>query len=155
MGRFNVVLALIFCLLLAVFALANNQMVEINYLYGSVELSAVLVILGSAALGALVVFILGLVKNIQGRLKLRTLRHEIKDLQGKLQIIEKERDSLLAQVGRLQEANAALQQLNPADYEEAGAARTAEHNLSFSGKTAGQAEAQGDHQRRAEEEKEH
>ena len=155
MGRFNVVLALIFCLLIAVFALANNQMVEINYLYGSVELSAVLVILGSAALGALVVFILGLVKNIQGRLKLRTLRHEIKDLRGKLQIMEKERDSLLIQVGRLQEASAAFKQEEHARSKEAGVAITDKGNFTLPEKTAGQEEVQGDNQQRAEEEKEH
>jgi putative membrane protein len=108
MNRFFAVLAFIFCLLLAIFALANNQVVEINYLYNSIEISAVLVILGSALLGALIVFVFGLVKNIQGRLKLRAFRHEVKNLEERLQIIERERDSLLVQVGHLQEASAAL-----------------------------------------------
>jgi putative membrane protein len=154
MGRFNVLLALIFCLIIAVFALANNQPMEINYLYGSVELSAVLVILGSAALGALAIFIFGLFKNIQVRLKLRSLRHEIKNLLEKLQIAEKERDTFLAQVGRLQEASAAFKQVNHADYKEAGVTMTDEGNLPLSGKTAGQGGAQGDNQQQAEEERE-
>ncbi len=118
MVRFNVVLALIFLILFTVFAFVNNQIVEINYLFGDMKLSAVLVILGSAVLGALVVFILGLVKNIQDKMKLRTLNHKVKDLQDRLQVIEKERDDLLMRTGRLQEANSAAKQVDPVDKKE-------------------------------------
>ena len=83
MGRFNIVLALVLCLIIAVFASANSQPVEVNYLYGVVETSAVLIILGSAALGALAVFIFGLFKNIVVKLQLRALNQEIKNLQEK------------------------------------------------------------------------
>jgi putative membrane protein len=109
-GRLNIIFALVLCLIIAVFASANSQPVEVNYLYGVVETSAVLVILGSAVLGALAVFIFGLFKNIMIKLQIRALNQEIKNLQEKLQITKKERDTFLAQVGRLQETSAAGEQ---------------------------------------------
>lgn len=118
MGRFNIILALIFCLIIAVFASANSQPVEVNYLYGVVETSAVLVILGSAVLGALAVFIFGLFKNIMVKLQLRALNQEIKNLQERLQITAKERDTFRAQAGRLQGTSATGEQEKPGGHKE-------------------------------------
>jgi len=119
LGPFGVVLALIFSLFIAVLAIANNQPVVINYLLGKAEVSAVVVILGAAVLGALIIFILGLLGSIKGRLRFRNMRHELKSLQEKVQSLQAERDILLAQVGRLEEtmANTVREAKEPDDKE--------------------------------------
>ncbi len=109
MNQFGVILALIFSLIIAIFAIANQHPIIINYLYGRTEVSAIVVILGAAILGALVIFMINLVKNIRTRLQLRSLRSEINQLKEKLHGIEKERDALLAQVGQLQEEALAVE----------------------------------------------
>jgi uncharacterized integral membrane protein len=103
MGQLGVLLALIFSLIIAVLAIANNQPVIINYLYGRAEVSAVVIILGAAVLGALTIFILSLFGKIKGKLQFRNMRNDLKNLKEKLQSLQNERDLLLAQVGRLQE----------------------------------------------------
>ncbi|NLJ56654.1 MAG: LapA family protein [Firmicutes bacterium] len=137
MGRFNIVLALVLCLIIAVFASANSQPVEVNYLYGVVETSAVLIILGSAALGALAVFIFGLFKNIVVKLQLRALNQEIKNLQEKLQITKKERDTFLAQVGRLQGTLVARERESPGSHQETDLSAGDKGSFSPSGNNIG------------------
>lgn len=104
MSQFGVLLALVFSLIIAVLAIANNQPVVINYLYGSTEVSAVVIILGAAVLGALVIFILSIFGHVKKSLQLRNMRNELKSLQEKVQSLQNERDILLANVGRLEEA---------------------------------------------------
>lgn len=108
MSQVGVILALIFSLIIAIFAIANNQPIVVNYLYGRAEMSAVIVILGAAILGALIMFMLNLFRQIKVGFQVRGLRHEIKELKDKLAGLEKERDALLLQVGQLQEASGAL-----------------------------------------------
>jgi len=47
-SQLSIIFALLFSLVIAVLAIANNQPVTVNYLYGSTEISAVIIILGSA-----------------------------------------------------------------------------------------------------------
>jgi len=102
-SQLSIILALLFSLVIAVLAIANNQPVDLNYLYGSAEISAVVVILGSALLGALAIFLLSIVRHIKVSLQFRSMRNEIKDLHTKAQILMEERDGLLTQVGLLNE----------------------------------------------------
>ncbi|MDO9536228.1 MAG: LapA family protein [Bacillota bacterium] len=103
MSQLSIILALLFSLVIAVFAIANNQPVVINYLYGSTEISAVVVILVSAFLGALAIFLLSIVRHIKVSLQFRSMRNEIKDLHTKAQSLVEERDDFLTQLGMLQE----------------------------------------------------
>lgn len=102
MNQFGVILALLFSMIIALFAIANNQPIVVNYLYGRAEISAVIVILGAAILGALVIFLLNIFRQVRTGLMMRNLRQEIDNLQEKIQEIEAERDSLLVQIGQLQ-----------------------------------------------------
>lgn len=106
MGQLGVILGLIFSLFIAVFALANNQLIVVNYLFGKADISAVIVILGAACLGALSVFLLGVYKQIKGAFRLRGLQGEVGDLRSRLQQLEFERDNLLVQLGQLQQSPA-------------------------------------------------
>lgn len=115
MNQLSVILALLFSLVIAVLAIANNQAVVINYLCGSTEISAVVVILGSAFLGALAIFLLSIVRHIKASLQLRSMRNEIKDLHTKAQVMVKERDDLLTRLGLLQEPHESTEEYNRAD----------------------------------------
>ncbi len=76
----------------------------VNYLYGKAEISAVIVILGAACLGALTIFLLGIYRQIKTGFRVRGLQGELGELRSRLQELEMERDYLLVQVGQLQEA---------------------------------------------------
>jgi len=134
MSQLCVLLALVLSLVIALLAIANNQPVALNYLYGSKEVSTVVVILGSAILGALTTFILGLFGIIKKRLQLRGLRNEVKMLKEKLQSLEGERDALLLQISQLQEEVAGT----------AKAVETGEESGAFSAAFAGAAQDRED-----------
>ncbi|NBI06932.1 LapA family protein [Senegalia massiliensis] len=57
------ILSLLFAVLIATFAVQNSASVAINFLFTKVEVSQALVIFISAALGAIIVAFLGLVKH--------------------------------------------------------------------------------------------
>ena len=80
-NQWSVIAALLFSLLVALFAILNTEIVTINLLFRTVEISAVLIILGSAAAGALIVVFFSLVRNVQITLEMRKLKKEIKKLQ--------------------------------------------------------------------------
>ena len=102
MSQFGVILALIFSLVIAIFALANNQPIIVNYLYGKTEISAVIVILGAAILGAFVIFLLNMFKQIKTGFQIRSLQSELKESRSQLSELKNERDDLLVQIGHLQ-----------------------------------------------------
>ncbi len=79
--QWSVIVALLFSLLVAVFALLNNEMIVVNYLFGTMEISAVLVILGSASAGALIIIFLNLVRNVKLGFELRELKKKIRELE--------------------------------------------------------------------------
>ncbi len=106
MSQFGVILALIFSLIIAIFAIANNQPIEVNYLYGKAEVSAIVVILGAAILGALVIFLLSMFRQIRISFQIRNLRNEVESYKNKTTEMEKERERLLAQVEQLSELSA-------------------------------------------------
>jgi uncharacterized integral membrane protein len=89
------VLALIFALIVAVFALQNAIAVDISFLTMEFSISQALVILISAAFGALVVLLLSLVRWIKFQSKLKSsaktisaLEQENKQLKMKLEAME-------------------------------------------------------------------
>lgn len=89
------VVSLIFALIVAIFAVQNNTPVDIAFLgwkYSGISL--VLVILGSAAAGAVAVFCLGLVKQFRLGRELRQakgqneeLKSQLAELEGKLEAL--------------------------------------------------------------------
>ena len=75
------VLALIFALLVAVFALQNAGAVDISFLTLEMSISQALVILLSAVFGALVVLLLSLVRWIKCQTKLKSQAKSISSLE--------------------------------------------------------------------------
>jgi lipopolysaccharide assembly protein A len=90
--QWSLVMALLFSLVVAIFAIVNNEMVPVNFLFGSVEVSAVLLILGSAAAGAIIMTFLSLVRHVRVGFEVRDLKKKIKHLEEDL----KDKKELLA-----------------------------------------------------------
>ncbi|MGI6604322.1 MAG: LapA family protein [Firmicutes bacterium] len=87
------VLALVCALLVAVFAVQNSVPVAVTFLTWRFEMSLVLVILGSAALGAVAVFLLAMLRLMrQGRL-LREANQKARRLQDELAKLQVQLDS--------------------------------------------------------------
>ncbi len=89
------VLALIFALLVAIFALQNAGAVDISFLTFELSVSQALVILISAIIGALVVMLLSLIRWIK-------LQSKIKSLTKQNSILENEVKKLTQKVSDLE-----------------------------------------------------
>ncbi|WP_461202605.1 LapA family protein [Anoxybacillus sp. TBDG-1] len=79
-GQRNIIFALMFALLVALFSIANIQNVEVNYIVGYFETPLVIVILGSVTLGALIVFLVGGWKFVKMRNYTKKLQLEMEQL---------------------------------------------------------------------------
>ncbi len=100
--QLGVILALLFSILIAVFAILNNEVVEINYLLGRAPVSVVIVILFSAFSGAVVVGLFSLVGRIKHGLKSREIQSNFKNMKDELDYLKKREDELLKQVSELE-----------------------------------------------------
>lgn len=100
--QFYLLSSLIFALLVAVFALQNTEIVTIKFLTFQFPASLVLVILGSAIIGALALFFLGLFKQFGSWFRFRSFRQEkellekhIAELEEKVATFEAKKEELL------------------------------------------------------------
>lgn len=74
--QWSMLLALIFALIIAVFAVINVDAVKVNYLFGTAEWPLILVILCSALLGALIIGFSGLVRIYKLQRQVKLLERE-------------------------------------------------------------------------------
>ena len=102
MSMFYLVLALLFSLFIAIVAMVNSEIVILNYLFGQAHISLIVLILGSACAGALTLGFFSLFRSIQTRLKFREVRRNQEELQSRVEFLEKEKNSLEAELGRRQ-----------------------------------------------------
>ncbi|KGX88987.1 LapA family protein [Pontibacillus litoralis] len=80
-GQTNFILALVFALIVAVFAVINVNPVEVDYLFGTGEAPLILIIIGSVLMG-------GLITGSFGMVKVYRLQREKKSLEKQLQQYE-------------------------------------------------------------------
>jgi uncharacterized integral membrane protein len=92
--QFSFILSLIFAILVAAFALLNSSTTIINLIFTKVETSQALVILFSAALGALIVYLLNIFRQIKSSMKIKELEKENKRLGDAVAKITKELNGL-------------------------------------------------------------
>ncbi|MFC7060744.1 LapA family protein [Halobacillus seohaensis] len=76
-GQSYIILALIFALLVAVFAVINVGDVQVNYLFGTGEAPLILVIIVSVLMGGLITASVGAVRYYQLKRENRGLHHKI------------------------------------------------------------------------------
>lgn len=78
--EFKFIISLIFAVLVAIFAIQNAGSVEVKFFLANFTISQAVVILGSAIIGAIIVLLLGLIKQIRLNLKIKQLTKEIDSL---------------------------------------------------------------------------
>ena len=83
----QLILILIFAIIVAAFAIQNTMAVVIRFLFWEANLSLVLVILGSIALGALFIYLVDLVRQIK-------VKREIKEFNRQIAELTKEKETL-------------------------------------------------------------
>ncbi|RXT05811.1 DUF1049 domain-containing protein [Ammoniphilus sp. CFH 90114] len=83
-GQWNLILGLFFALLVAVFAVANVSSVTVHYLLGVSEIPLIIVIVGSALLGGLVVGMLGIFRQYKLQWQLKKLEKELTQTKSQL-----------------------------------------------------------------------
>ncbi|MFB4166582.1 lipopolysaccharide assembly LapA domain-containing protein [Virgibacillus sp. JSM 102003] len=90
-GQSYVILAIIFVIIVAIFAVINVDPVEVNYLFGTGEAPLILVILFSVLMGGIITAAVGLVKMIHLQREQKSLQAENKQLKetaGENQLID-------------------------------------------------------------------
>ena len=102
MGSFLIVLALLFSLLIAIVAAANHQPVNVNYLFGEAQIPLIVLIIGAAAAGALVMGLISFYRGIRTALQMRGGRKRQEELQWRLDSLEQEKASLEQELAQLQ-----------------------------------------------------
>jgi putative membrane protein len=81
------VFSLVFSAVIAFFAVLNSDVVTIKLFWFNFELSQSLIILGSAASGAIIAIFLGLFSKIKPSLKIRELSSELKNANQKIDLL--------------------------------------------------------------------
>ncbi|MDI6600741.1 MAG: LapA family protein [Thermoanaerobacteraceae bacterium] len=95
-GQYYIILVLIFAILVSIFAISNAAPVNINFLYWHYTISQALVILLSAAIGALAIGIVGIFGQIRSSLRIKGLNNKIKTM-------EKENEELMKKMQELEQ----------------------------------------------------
>jgi len=101
--QWTIIFALIFTLIVAIFAVINVRSVEVDYLFGRSEWPLILVILGSVLMGALIVFSVGIFQVMKLKREIKTLRKENRTA------IHKQEDTHLADQTDTQDASAMIE----------------------------------------------
>ena len=100
MGSFYLIMGLVFSLIIAIMALANNESVTVSYIFGRAEVSLILLILGSAFVGALAMGLFALFRSIRTAFSFREMRQKEETLQKKVKALEEEKVFLEAELNK-------------------------------------------------------
>ncbi|MCC3357320.1 LapA family protein [Bacillus sp. REN16] len=80
--QWNLILGLIFALIIAIFAVVNVDSVRVNFVFGYTEIPLILIILGSALLGGLIVGMFGILRQFKQQRQIKKLEKELQQLNG-------------------------------------------------------------------------
>ncbi|WP_226037009.1 LapA family protein [Aquibacillus saliphilus] len=79
-GQTYIILALVFAVIVAIFAVINVEPVEVNYLFGTGNAPLILVILISVLMGGIITGAVGVVRLLKLQKEIRLLKQENKQL---------------------------------------------------------------------------
>ena len=108
--QFTFIFSLIFAVLVAVFALLNPGTVTVNVLFAKFQTSQAVVILFSAFLGAILVYLLDLVKKIKGNFKNKELEKKVKSLTSESEKLKEELENYKSENVDLMDENNQLKE---------------------------------------------
>ncbi len=92
-----VILALLFALVISIFAVQNSSPVDIRFLGWRYQgISLVVIILGAFSMGALLTIIINMVKNLKTMIK-------IKELNSKIRLLNEEKQRLQEEMERMKQ----------------------------------------------------
>jgi lipopolysaccharide assembly protein A len=100
MSSLYLILGLVFSLIIAIVAIANNENVTVSYIFGRSEVSLILLILGSAVTGALAMGLFSLFRSIRSAFAFRELRHQQDVMQKQVKTLEEEKIFLQAELNK-------------------------------------------------------
>jgi putative membrane protein len=83
-GQWTLILALVFALIVAIFAVVNVNVVEVHYVFGTTSWPLILVILGSAVMGAFAAGAAGIFRLLQQQKRMKQLQKENEVLKNKV-----------------------------------------------------------------------
>lgn len=86
--QWTLIFALVFAILVAIFAIANIAAVPINYVFGKAEVPLVLVILGSTLLGGLIVGLVGIIRQYRLQRRIRSLEKQLEEAKAEQEAAE-------------------------------------------------------------------
>lgn len=96
------IISLIFAIIVALFAILNSGQVTINFLFREFETSQALVILISAAAGAIIVYGVDLLKKLKSAKKIKSLQKEVSSLESEVESKVSKIEELLEYQNELQ-----------------------------------------------------
>ncbi len=105
MSSLYLILALVFGLVIALVAIANTEPVNVNYIFGRSDVSLIILILGSAFAGAMVMGMINLFRGIKAAFSFRQVRLDKEALQKKVDQLEEEKIFLQAEVNKMLSGN--------------------------------------------------
>lgn len=77
--QWTLIVALLFALLTAIFAVVNVDSVRVNFLIVEANIPLILVILGSTLLGGLIISLFGFIRQYRLQKKINSLEEELKN----------------------------------------------------------------------------
>lgn len=112
-NQFLFVVGLVFAVVISVFAITNADPVEINLMFTTFQASQALLVFLSAAVGAIIVVSLGLIRHLKLTGQLRTMRKENDKLRNQIKFLEEQRQTKAEQEKAVQEAAKAVPEPDP------------------------------------------
>ncbi|MGM0874388.1 MAG: LapA family protein [Bacillota bacterium] len=92
--QWSIILAIIFALIIAVFAVINVDPVEVDYLFGTAEWPLVLIILGSVLMGGFIISSAGVVRILTIQRRLRVAEKENVKLKNELEAMKEKQEKI-------------------------------------------------------------
>ncbi len=102
----NLIITLLFSIVIAVFAILNAAPIRVNLIFSKVEISAALVILISAALGALLIYSIDVVTKMKSTKTVKGLEKDLQEAQSAFMHLKGQYDDLVASVQTKSEQSA-------------------------------------------------
>jgi len=112
-SSFYLILALVLSLVIALVAIANTEPVTVNYIFGRSDVSLIILILGSAFAGALVMGMISLFRGIKTVLAFRQVRQEKEALHKQTKELEEEKIFLQAELNKVLSVSEEQEELSP------------------------------------------